>query len=134
VPEHSVLASFRLVLELTEKNQPLILIRWREVKRVTEFLLILYRWMVAILDRAERVLNRGWPAVREHSALPNSSDRFGQVMPAWNVRERDSTQSAPRRRGWMTYCWARSDGRSLGACACELLGRACPALFVRAYS
>jgi hypothetical protein len=75
---------------------------------VTEFLLILFRWMVAIPGRAERVLKRGCAVLREQAASPDGSDGLRRLAPAWIDRERSNTLGVTRRRrGWMTYCLGR---------------------------
>jgi hypothetical protein len=74
----------------------------REVKRVTELILILFRWMVAIPVRAERVLQAGWSVLRQRAASPDGSDLCRRLVPAWIGPQR-------RRAGWMTYCLAGLD-------------------------
>jgi hypothetical protein len=63
--------------------------------------------MAAIPGRAERVLNRGWSAVREHAASPDGSDRLRRLVPAWIDRANGRINRMSRRRGWMTYCLGR---------------------------
>jgi hypothetical protein len=63
---------------------------------VADFLLILIRWMVAIPERATRLLHEGWSAVREHAASPDGYETSRRLVPAWAV-------SRSRRIGWMTY-------------------------------
>jgi hypothetical protein len=65
-------------------------------KRVTDLLLILLRWMVAVRQRSKRILQAGWSAAWSRTVLSLGSNPF---------QRRLSPPNGPRRRiGWMTYC------------------------------
>jgi hypothetical protein len=87
---------------------------------VPEFILILYRWMVAIPQRAERVLQAGWSAWKQRAASPDGSDSFRRLAPAWI----DPQQS---RISWMTYRLGHGvsgiPGELVPDCASRISGR-----------
>jgi hypothetical protein len=52
--------------------------------------------MVAIPERAERVLQAGWSALRQRAASPDGNDLYRRLPSVW-------TDHQCRRFGWMTY-------------------------------
>ena len=80
---------------IDRKNQ-----RMCEVERVADWILILFRWLVAMPNRTARILETGW-----NMAADTATARSG-----WRRFERGSlVRKGPRFRsiGWMTYCLGR---------------------------
>jgi hypothetical protein len=110
---------------IDRKNQ-----RMREVERVVDWILILFRWLMAMWDRAARVLETGWTV---------SADMPAALWAAAPWGRRRSERGSPARAeivrkgphlhsiGWMTYClghgWASAPPGLLPAWAARAPGR-----------
>jgi len=74
----------------------------REVERVTGWILILFWWLIAISDRAARILETGWSVVAGMADADWATARW-----SWRRLEHGSlARGLPHFRsiGWMTYC------------------------------
>lgn len=82
---------------IDRKNQ-----RMREVERVVGWILILFRWLIAMPDRAARILETGRTVVAGMVVVDWAVAQWG-----WRLRERGSlVQELPHLLSipWMTYC------------------------------
>ena len=118
---------------IDRKNQ-----RMCEVERVADWILILFRWLIAMPHRAARVLATGLAVVADMAAVRSAAAEGG-----WRRFERGSFARAAivrigphlRSIGWMTYClgrgWASAPPGLLPALAARAPGRLNLRLVVR---
>jgi hypothetical protein len=91
--------------EIDRKNQ-----RMREVERVADWIFILFTWLIAMPNRAARILETGWTVVAEMAIARLDWRRFAYGSPARAVFVRAVlAQSWPLLRSirWVTYCLGR---------------------------